>query len=73
MNPISEPQTNRAPAAVPPTAPEPAAQLAVGWEVVDPDGNVVQSGPVTYVDVSGLVGTDQGETPASDQSEETTK
>ncbi len=32
-----------------------------------------QLGPVTYVDVSGLVGTDQGETPASDQSEEATK
>lgn len=42
------------------TEPEP-----VGWQVLDPDGNVVASGPVTELEMSA----EMGETPRGEDSD----
>jgi hypothetical protein len=30
-----------------------AETVQIGWQVVDPDGNVIQSGPVVIAEMSG--------------------
>lgn len=39
-----------------PTAPQPNLDEAPGWVVTDPDGNVVDSGPLTHAQAAFLVG-----------------
>ena len=38
------------------TTPQPDLDEAPGWVVLDPDGNVVDSGPITHAQAAFLVG-----------------
>ena len=39
------------------TAPEePTPVEGLGWQVLDPDGNVIASGPITELEMAGLAG-----------------
>lgn len=39
-----------------PTPVQPDVEQAPGWQVLDPDGNVVDSGPLTEAQAAFLVG-----------------
>lgn len=41
-----------------PTPAEPDIEQAPGWQVIDPDGNVVDSGPLTEAQAAFLIGDD---------------
>ena len=39
-----------------PTPPQPDIEQAPGWQVIDPDGNVGDSGPLTEAQAAFLIG-----------------
>lgn len=44
-----------------PVASEPDLEQAPGWQVIDADGNVVDSGPLTELEAVGNPGDDEQE------------
>lgn len=38
----------------------------IGWQVLDPDGNVVDSGPLIVLEMVAEMGQEQGETDGRD-------